>query len=237
MHTVIDLRGNIPSFIWITDGKVHDVNFLDEVQPEAGAFYIMDRAYNDFERLNRFDEARAYFVVRAKTDMAYRKVSYRKIDKTKGVRSDQTIKLTGVKTAKTYPTELRRVSYYDEENKRKLVFLTNNFRLAPATIAKLYKCRWQVELFFKWIKQHLRIKAFYGNSENAVKTQIWIAISVYCLVAVVRQELRLNRSLYEVLQILDIMIFEKIPLNTVFGKNLQKSSQNDSCNQRTLFGD
>ena len=237
MHTVIDLRGNIPSFIWITDGKVHDVNFLDEVQPEAGAFYIMDRAYNDFERLNGFEEARAYFVVRAKTDMAYRKVSYRKIDKTKGVRSDQTIKLTGVKTAKTYPGELRRVSYYDEENKRKLVFLTNNFRLAPATIAKLYKCRWQVELFFKWIKQHLRIKAFYGNSENAVKTQIWIAISVYCLVAVVRQELRLNRSLYEVLQILDIMIFEKIPLNTVFGKNLQNNSQNDSCNQRTLFGD
>lgn len=237
MHTVIDLRGNIPSFIWITDGKVHDVNFLDEVVPEAGAFYIMDRAYNDFERLNRFDEARAYFVVRAKTDMVYRKVGYRAVDKTKGVRSDQTIKLTGVKTEKSYPTELRRVSFYDEENKRKLVFLTNNFRLAPATIAKLYKCRWQVELFFKWIKQHLRIKAFYGNSENAVKTQIWIAISVYCLVAIVRQELQLERSLYETLQILDVVIFEKTPLNAVFGKISPKKSEDNASNQLTLFGD
>ena len=204
---------------------------------EAGAFYIMDRAYNDFERLNRFDEARAYFVVRAKTDMVYRKVGYRSVDKTKGVRSDQTIKLTGVKTEKAYSNELRRVSYYDEENKRKLVFLTNNTRLAPATIAKLYKCRWQVELFFKWIKQHLRIKAFYGTSENAVKTQIWIAVSVYCLVAIVRQELRLDRSLYEILQILDVTIFEKTPLNAVFGKISQTKFEDEISNQPTLFGD
>ena len=237
MHTIIDLRGNIPSFIWITDGKVHDVNFLDKVVPEAGAFYIMDRAYNDFERLHRFDEARAFFVVRAKTDMVYRKVDYRPVDKTKGLRSDQTIRLTGVKTEKTYPNDLRRVSFYDEEKKHKLVFLTNNFRLAPATIAKLYKCRWQVELFFKWIKQHLRIKAFYGTSENAVKTQIWIAISVYCLVAIVRQELRLDRSLYEILQILDVTIFDKTPLNSVFGKVSTKKIEDHASNQPTLFGD
>ena len=237
MHTVIDLRGNIPSFIWVTDGKVHDVNFLDKVEPEAGAFYIMDRAYNDFQRLNRFEEARAFFVVRAKTDMVYRKIGYRSVDKSKGVRSDQTIKLTGVKTEKTYPRELRRVSYYDDDNKRKLVFLTNNFRLAPGTIAKLYKCRWQVELFFKWIKQHLRIKAFYGTSENAVKTQRWIAISVYCLVAIVRQELRLDRSLYEILQILDIAVFEKTPLNAVFGKVSQRKFEAGTANQPTLFGD
>jgi hypothetical protein len=237
MHTAIDLRGNIPSFIWITDGKVHDVNFLDELIPEPGAFYIMDRAYNDFERLYRFEVDRAYFVVRAKSGMAYRKVSYKQVDKSRGVRSDQSIKLTGVKTAKAYPKEIRRVSYYDEETSRRLVFLTNNTRLAPKTIARLYKSRWQVELFFKWMKQHLRIKAFYGTSENAVKTQIWIAISVYCLVAIVRQELQLKRSLYEILQVLDITIFEKTPLEIVFGEPLQKKPEPDFSSQRLLFED
>jgi transposase len=237
MHTIIDLRGNIPSFIRITNGKVHDVNFLDEVIPEAGAFYIMDRAYNDFERLKRFDVEKAFFVVRAKAGTLYRRTCSREIDKTTGVRSDQSIVLTGVKTKASYPDELRRVSYYDVENSRKLVFITNNFRLAPTTIAKLYKCRWQVELFFKWIKQHLRIKAFYGTSENAVKTQLWIAISMYVLVAIVRQELQLERSLYEILQILDVMIFEKTPINTVFAKKTVQIPQDDICNQRTLFGD
>lgn len=237
MHTVVDLRGNIPSFIRITNGKVHDVNFLDDVVPEAGAFYIMDRAYNDFERLKRFDTEGAFFVVRAKTSMQYRRICSRKVDKTTGVRSDQSIVLTGIKTQASYSDELRRVSYYDEVNSRKLVFLTNNFRLAPATIAKLYKCRWQVELFFKWIKQHLRIKAFYGTSENAVKTQLWIAISVYVLVAIVRQDLKQRRSLYEILQILDVMIFEKTPINTVFSDYLPQISGIDTSNQPTLFGD
>lgn len=237
MHTVVDLRGNIPSFIRITNGNVHDVNFLDDVVPEAGAFYIMDRAYNDFERLKRFDADGAFFVVRAKTSMQYRRVASREVNKATGVRSDQSIVLTGLKTQSTYSDELRRVSYYDVENKRKLVFLTNNFRLAPATIAKLYKCRWQVELFFKWIKQHLRIKAFYGTSDNAVKTQLWIAISMYVLVAIVRQELQLERSLYEILQILDVMIFEKTPINTVFAKILPRNFEVDTPNQRTLFGD
>lgn len=237
MHTIIDLRGNIPSFITITNGKVHDVNFLDDVIPEAGAFYIMDRAYNDFERLKRFDVEKAFFVVRAKAGTLYRRRCSREVDKTTGVRSDQSIVLTGAKTKASYPDELRRVSYYDEENCRKLVFITNNFRLAPATIAKLYKCRWQVELFFKWIKQHLRIKAFYGTSENAVKTQLWIAISVYVLVAIVRQELQLGRSLYEILQILDVMIFEKTSINTVFAKNIVQIPESKSYNQRTLFGD
>lgn len=237
MHTIIDLRGNIPSFIRITNGKVHDVNFLDEVMPEPGAFYIMDRAYNDFERLKRFDVEKAFFVVRAKGGTLYRRICSREVDKTTGVRSDQSIVLTGLKTQASYPDQLRRVSYYDETNSRKLVFITNNFRLAPATIAKLYKCRWQVELFFKWIKQHLRIKAFYGTSENAVKTQLWIAISVYVLVAIVRQELQLQRSLYEILQILDVMIFEKTPINTVFAKNIVQIPETKVCNQRTLFGD
>ena len=237
MHTIIDLRGNIPSFITITNGKVHDVNFLDDVIPEAGAFYIMDRAYNDFERLKRFDVEKAFFVVRAKAGTLYRRRCSREVDKTTGVRSDQSIVLTGAKTKASYPDELRRVSYYDEENCRKLVFITNNFRLAPATIAKLYKCRWQVELFFKWIKQHLRIKAFYGTSENAVKTQLWIAISVYVLVAIVRQELQLGRSLYEILQILNVMIFEKTSINAVFAKNIVQIPESKSYNQRTLFGD
>jgi IS4 transposase len=237
MHTVVDLRGNIPSFIRITNGKVHDVNFLDDVIPEPGAFYIMDRAYNDFERLKNFDLQGAFFVVRSKIGMQYRRVCSRPVNKATGVRSDQSIVLTGVKTQSSYSDELRRVSYYDEKNSRKLVFLTNNFRLAPATIAKLYKCRWQVELFFKWIKQHLRIKAFYGTSENAVKTQLWIAISVYVLVALVRQELQLKRSLYEILQILDVMIFEKTPINAVFATDLLQIPEADMSNHLTLFGD
>lgn len=237
MHTLVDLRGNIPSFITITNGNVHDVNFMDDVIPEAGSFYIMDRAYNDFERLKRFDSNSAFFVVRAKTTMKYRRTCSREVNKSTGVRSDQSIVLTGVKTKTSYADELRRVTYYDEENKRRLVFLTNNFRLAPSTIAKLYKCRWQVELFFKWIKQHLRIKAFYGTSENAVKTQLWIAISVYLLVAIVRQELQVKRSLYEVLQILDFMVFERTPINTVFAETSPQTANGEVSNQLTLFDD
>lgn len=236
MHTLIDLRGNIPSFIRVTHGKIHDVKFLDDIIPEAGAFYIMDRAYNDFERLRRFDLMGAFFVIRAKVGMNYRKTAYREVNKETGVRSDHTIVLTGIKTQTSYTKEMRRVSFYDDENKRRLVFLTNNFRLAPLTIAKLYKCRWQVELFFKWIKQHLRIKAFYGTSDNAVRTQIWIAISVYCLVAIVRQELLLtDRSLYEILQILDVMIFEKTLMASMFRDKEKIFSDNETANPLTLF--
>jgi transposase len=235
VHTAIDLRGNIPNFVWISCGNVHDIHALDEIKYEAGSFYVMDRAYNDFERLNLLNEARSFFVIRAKKNLSYQKKDYRKVRKESGVRSDQTIKLAGVHTSRLYKSELRRVSYYDEGAKKRLVFLTNNFRLAPQTIAKLYKCRWQVELFFKWIKQHLRIKAFYGTSENAVKTQVWIAISVYCLVAVVRQELGLSRSLYETLQILDIAIFEKSPLNKVFSSFSEPKYSDDIYNQLDLF--
>lgn len=240
MHTLLDLRGNIPSFIGITDGKTHDVNFLDELPKEAGAFYIMDRAYNDYERLCQFEEEKAYFVVRAKSNTKYRRKFSRPVNKVSGVRSDQTIALTGVKTSKAYPHDLRRVYFYDEENKRKLVFFTNNFKLAPITIAKLYKSRWQVELFFKWVKQHLRIKSFYGTSENAVKTQVWIALSSYLIVAIAKHRLKLtDRSLYEFLQILDVLIFEKKPIITAF--SCSDSDETDKVsglglgNQRILF--
>lgn len=235
MHTLLDLRGNIPSFIGITDGKTHDVNFLDDLPKEAGAFYVMDRAYNDFKRLYEFEINKAYFVVRAKKNMQYRWRKSRSPNKTSGIRSDQNIVLTGTRTKAFYPAEMRRVSFYDQERGKKLVFLTNNFSLAAITIAKLYKSRWEVELFFKWVKQHLRIKSFYGTSENAVKTQIWIAISAYLLVAIARQRLQVDRSLYEILQILEIMIFEKTPLFKVFSEKSEDTFPDENPNQLKLF--
>jgi len=212
MHTLLDLHGNIPTFISITDGKVHDVNVLDEIVPEAGAFYVMDRGYVDFARLYRFNLSSAFFVVRTKSNVLLQRRYSRPVDTTTGLRSDHTVILTAINSAKVYPDALRRVSYLDLETNKRLRFLTNNFALPALTIAQIYKCRWQVELFFKWIKQHLRIKAFFGTSENAVKTQIWIAVSVYVLVALVRKRLELPASLYQILQILSLTLFEKTPL-------------------------
>jgi len=212
MHTLLDLRGNIPTFIHITDGKVADVNVLDEFLPEAGAFYVMDRGYIDFERLYRFTLESAFFVVRTKTNVLLQRRYSHPVDPATGVRSDQTVILTSINSASAYPEALRKVSFVDAETGKRLVFLTNNFSLPAATVAAIYKQRWQVELFFKWIKQHLRIKAFYGTSENAVKTQIWIAVSVYVLVAIVRKRLEMKASLYQILQVLSLTLFEKTPI-------------------------
>lgn len=213
MHTLLDLRGNIPTFISITDGKVHDVNVLDELIPEPGSFYIMDRAYLDFYRLNTLSEHFAFFVIPLKSNTQFRRVYSRKVDKSTGLRCDQTIVLTGIKSSKYYPEKLRRVKFYDAKTKKRFSFLTNNFVVPALSVADLYKCRWQVELFFKWIKQHLRIKAFFGTSRNAVKTQIWIAVSVYVLVAIVKKRLKLEDvTLYTILQILSVTLFEKTPI-------------------------
>ncbi len=212
MHTLLDLHGNIPTFIRVTSGDVHDVNILDEIMPEAGAFYVMDRGYIDFQRLYVFTLSSAFFVVRTKSNVLIQRRYSHPVDKSTGVRSDQTVILTSFESASVYPDALRRVSYFDAETNKRLKFLTNNFVLPALTIAQIYKCRWQVELFFKWIKQHLRIKAFYGTSENAVKTQIWIAVSVYVLVAIVRKRLGLEASLYQTLQILSVTLFEKTPI-------------------------
>ncbi len=212
LHTLIDLHGNIPCFIHITDGKTNDVKALDELVPEPGAFYMMDRGYVDFRRLHRFTESLAFFVIRAKRNMDYARRSRRRVDKSTGLRSDQSIVLQGLKTSLQYPVPLRRISYHDADTDKRFVFLTNNFQLPAITIPQLYKCRWQVELFFKWIKQHLRIKGFYGTSPNAVRTQVWISISVYVLVAILKKELKLNRRLSEILQILSITLFEKSQL-------------------------
>jgi hypothetical protein len=235
MHTLLDLHGNIPTFIRITDGKVHDVNILDEFLPEAGSFYVMDRGYIDFERLFVFTLCSAFFVVRTKENVLLQRRYSHPVDKTTGVRSDHTVILTAIDSAKAYPDPLRRVSYFDIETKKRLKFLTNNFALPALTIAQIYKCRWQVELFFKWIKQHLRIKAFYGTSENAVKTQIWIAVSVYLLVAIARKRLGLEVSLYQILQILSVTIFEKVPILQAFEALDSQSELLDSSNQLILF--
>jgi hypothetical protein len=235
MHTLLDLHGNIPTFISITSGKVHDVNILDEILPEAGAFYVMDRGYVDFERLFVFTLSAAFFVVRTKSNILLQRRYSRSVDKTTGVRSDHTVILTAIDSVKAYPDALRRVSYLDVETRKRFKFLTNNFTLPALTIAQIYKARWQVELFFKWIKQHLRIKSFYGTSENAVKTQIWIAVSVYVLVAIVRKRLGLEISLYQILQILSVMLFEKTPILQALQP---PDSQNDSlasANQLILF--
>ena len=235
MHTLLDLHGNIPTFIRITDGQVHDVNILDEILPEAGAFYVMDRGYIDFERLYTFALCSAFFVVRTKENILLQRRYSHPVDKSTGVRSDHTVILTAIESAKAYPDALRRISYFDAETEKRLKFLTNNFALPALTIAQIYKCRWQVELFFKWIKQHLRIKAFYGTSENAVKTQIWIAVSVYVLVAIVRKRLELDASLYQILQILSLTLFEKLPiLQALESSDSQEHLPVDS-NQLILF--
>jgi len=235
MHTLLDLRGNIPTFIRISDGKLHDVNVLDDIPIEAGAFYVMDRGYLDFERLYRLTLSSAFFVTRTKENVLLQRRYSHLVDENTGVRSDQTVILTTIGSATAYPDALRRVSYVDSETNKRLVFLTNNFDLSALTITQIYRSRWQVELFFRWIKQHLRIKAFYGNTENAVKIQVWIAVSVYVLVAIVRKRLGLEATLYQILQVLSITLFEKTPIL----RALQAcDSQNDSLdlgNQLILF--
>ena len=235
MHALLDLRGNIPAFLHITDGKVHDVNVLDEIVPEAGAFYVMDRAYIDFERLFALTLSSAFFVVRSKSNVKLQRRYSHAVDPGTGVRSDQTVILSSFASASAYPDALRRVSYVDAESKKRLKFLTNNFTLPAPTIAQIYKRRWQVELFFKWIKQHLRIKAFYGTSENAVKTQIWIAVSVYVLVAIVRKRLGLESSLYQILQILSLTLFERTPILCALQAIEQVADVAENANQLILF--
>jgi len=235
MHTLLDLRSNIPTFIVITPGKVHDVNILDELVPEPGAFYIMDRGYIDFTRLYILTQCFAFFVIRAKTNLKFRRLYSHSINKSTGLKCDQKIVLTGINSSKDYPEKLRRIRYYDTETNIDFTFLTNNFKLPALTIAELYKCRWQVELFFKWIKQHLRIKSFYGTSENAVKTQIWIAISVYVMVAIVKKRLNLDITLYTFLQILSITMFENVPILQLVRNSDYKKIENNFCNQLNLF--
>ena len=235
MHTLLDLHGNIPTFIRVTSGNVHDVNLLDEILPEAGAFYVMDRGYIDFQRLFVFTLSSAFFVVRTKSNVLLQRRYSHPVDKSTGVRSDQTVILTSFESASVYPDALRRVSYFDPETNKRLKFLTNNFALPALTIAQIYKCRWQVELFFKWIKQHLRIKAFYGISENAVKTQIWIAVSVYVLVALIRKRLGLEASLYQTLQILSVTLFEKTPILCALQAIDVNANFAENVNQLILF--
>jgi hypothetical protein len=236
LHTLLDLRGSIPTFIHITDGKVHDVNVLDLLLIEPGSFYIMDRGYLDFARLYQITQALGFFVTRAKSNFAFKRVYSHPVDKSTGLQCDQTIVLANYYASKDYPEKLRRIKFYDKATDKRLIFLTNNFSLPALTIAQLYKSRWQVELFFKWIKQHLRIKVFYGTSENAVKTQIWIAISIYVLVAIMKKRLYLKPSLYRILQILSVTVFEKMPIQQVFADDVYKMSENDICNQLNLFG-
>ena len=231
LHTLIDLRGSIPCFIRITDGKVCDVNTLDDLLIEAGAFYLIDRGYIDFQRLYTLAKLLAFFVTRAKRKMAFRVLESRPVNKATGLRFDQSILLTGQLVSKDYPDALRRIGYVDPKTHKRLIFLTNNFDLPALTIQKLYKCRWQVELFFKWIKQYLRIKAFYGTSENAVKTQIWIAIAVYVLIAIIKKELALPQSLGEILQVLSISLFEKIELSQLFSESACTNQLVESPNQ------
>jgi transposase len=235
MHTLLDLHGNIPTFIRVTSGAVHDVNILDEIMPEAGAFYVMDRAYIDFQRLFVFTLSSAFFVVRTKSNVLLERRYSHPVDKSTGVLSDQTVILSSVESATAYPDPLRKVSYFDPERSKRLKFLTNNFTLPARTIADIYRQRWQVELFFKWIKQHLRIKAFYGTSENAVKTQIWIAVSIYVLVAIVRKRLGLEVSLYQILQILSVTLFEKTPILQALQACDSDSNLVDIGNQLILF--
>jgi hypothetical protein len=235
LHTLLDLRGNIPTFLHISEGKLHDVNVLDILIPEAGAFYIMDRGYVDFARLFTFNHYQAFFVTRAKSNLYVLRVYSHPVDKQTGLICDQTVMLQGYDSAKAYPDKLRRIKYHDRETNKTLVFLTNNFKLPALTIAELYRCRWQVELFFKWIKQHLRIKSFYGTSQNAVKTQVWIAISVYVLVAIIRKRLNLTASLYTILQILSVTAFDRTPLNQLLPQIDSTLGNPDVANQLDLF--
>ena len=235
LHTLLDLRGSIPSFVYITEGKTHDVTVLDELVVEAGAFYVMDRGYIDFGRLYALAQSGAFFIVRAKRNLAAARRGSRPVDKATGLRSDQTIVLTGPKTSQEYPAPLRRISYVDPATEKRFVFLTNHFTLPALTVAQLYKCRWQVELFFKWIKQHLRIKAFYGTSANAVKTQVWIALSVYVLVAILKKELKLDRSLGEILQILSVTLFERDEIYQLVTAIDVQNETLEPSNQLNLF--
>ncbi len=235
LHTLLDLRGDIPSVIIITDGSVHDVNILDDLDFEVGAVYIMDRGYIDFKRLYRIELRGATFVTRAKQNTQWRRISSRVVDKSTGLRCDQTIVLTGKKTKQHYPAKLRRVRYYDEETKKYYTFLTNNFELDALTVALLYKNRWRVEIFFKWIKQNLRVKTFYGNSENAVKTQVWVAISVYVLVAILKKRLKLKQNLYTILQIFSVTVFEQLPIEQLFKNSNYKEFDDSEIKQLLLI--
>lgn len=235
LHTLLDLRGNLPSYIHITDGKMHDVNILDELIPEAGAYYIMDRGYVDFARLYALNQHSAFFVTRAKTNMKFRRLYSHPVDKGSGLRCDQTIMLSGFYASKGYPERLRRTRYHDQDSGKSYTFLSNNFVIPPLTVAQLYKSRWQVELFFKWIKQHLRIKSFYGTSVNAVKTQIWIAISVYLLVAIIKKKLGLKQNLYTILQIFSLTLFEQVPIEQVLNNWLYTTQEDDKNKQLLLI--
>ena len=235
LHTLLDLRGDIPTFIWITHGKVHDVNVLDHLIPEPGAIYVMDRAYLDFQRLYLLHQSSAVFVIRSKTNTGLRRIYSHKVDKSTGVKYDQTVALTGFYSKKEYPEKLRRIKYYDAEKGRSFIFLTNQFTLPAITIAELYRYRWRAEIFFKWIKQHLRIKRFYGTSENAVKTQIWIAVSTYVLVAIMKKRLKIDLTLYTILQILSITLFEKMPILQALTADGYKSEITSGHMQLKLF--
>ncbi len=235
LHTLLDLRGNLPTFIRITDGKMHDVNILDELVFEPLAIYLFDKAYLDFARLYRINQASAFFVTRAKSNLAFARVSSRKVEKELGLRCDQTIKLTIYNSRKAYPKTLRRVKYYDREQDKTYVFLTNNFEITAMQVALLYKHRWKIELFFKWIKQHLKIKTFWGESENAVKTQIWIAVCTYLMVAIAKKELKIDRSLYEILQIISVSVFDKTQLNQLLSEYDLLNSSDSHSNQLILF--
>lgn len=230
LHTLLDLRGNIPCFINVSEGSVHETNLLDELNLEAGAYYIMDRGFIDFVRLHRFTREGAFFVLRAKDNMDFRVSESRKINRNRGLRADQTIKLRGALTRKHYPAPLRRITFFDAATDTHFVFLTNNFTLAASTFPKLYKSRWQVELFFKWIKQYLRIKTFFGTSPNAVKTQVWTAVSAYVLVMIAKRELKLSPSMGEILQVLSLMLFEKTPVSQVFSQTIRKTGGSDDHN-------
>jgi hypothetical protein len=236
LHTLLDLRSNIPTFIHISDGKLHDVNVFDILPLEPGAFYIMDRGYLDFSRLHALSQTPAFFVTRAKSNFKCRRLYSHRVDRTTGLIYDQTILLTGFYSVKDYPDKLRSVKYHDAETDKTLIFLTNNFSLPPLTIARLYKCRWQVELFFKWIKQNLRIKSFFGTSENAVKTQVWIAVSVYVLVAIIKKRLNIQASLYTMLQILSVTAFDRMPLIQLLTDTDSLEIQSNINNQLNLFG-
>jgi hypothetical protein len=235
LHTLLDLRGRIPTSVYVTGGQVHDVNLLDELLLEPGAFYLLDRGYVDFARLYTFTQACAFFVTRAKKNMQFYRRCSRPVERSSGVRCDQTIVLTGVRTAQRYPDSLRRIGYFDAAKDLRLTFLSNNFLLPAVIIALLYRARWQVELFSRWIKQHLRIKTFYGASQNAVKTQVWVALSVYVLVAIVKKQLGLNLSLHQILEILSVTIFEKSPILEVFSNFNEQLVDDEACKQLNLF--
>jgi len=235
LHTLLDLRGNLPTFIHITDGKMHDVNILDELVFEPLAIYLMDKGYLDFARLFRINSASAFFVTRAKTNLAFKRIYSKKVDKTLGLRCDQTIKLTTHHSSKAYPENLRRVKYYDKEQGKMYVFLTNNFEITAMEVALLYKHRWKIELFFKWIKQHLKIKTFWGETENAVKTQIWIAVCTYLMVAIAKKELKIERNLYEILQIISVSIFDKTQLNQLLNECRLQNSEVEISKQLNMF--